>query len=303
MDMEQIECFLAVSRYSSYSKASQEISLSQSSISKKILALESELGIKVFDRSTHEVKLTRAGQLLAEYGEQLLQTYNLFLDELKKDHNVMTCKLVIGSIYFSPKGAVMPVIAKFSRLHPDIQIEIIRDTSIPLVGKLLNYEIDIAFVSNVYPSNYRSTVPNFSQDDRLISFSISKEPYCLAVGKGHRLATRPYVDYQDIKNEKFIEINRITDVYHRAVKTIFDYENIVPDIVAICNDAHDAISLVSHNVGITFLSPQVTADRDDIVLIPLKNPPIKDLQVVIRKEKEIPSYIKLFFNFIKHEFK
>jgi len=303
MDMEQLRCFLAVSRNLSFSKASYEISIPQSLISRKIKSLEKELGVTLFRRSTHSVELTKAGLLLLDYGERLIQINNTFMNKLRNESNAFKKKLIIGSIHFSPNSGIMSVIADFSKLYPDIELEIVESTTPHLIDALLDCSIDVAFVSSVYPCDCEGPDPNFNLDERFLSHTIFKDPYYLAVSNKHKLANHASVDYQDIKNEMFISYGKTTDVYYKAFMKVFEREGINPAFAARCDSPQDAITLIKNNIGVAFLTPQIATDCEDMVLIPLKRPLIRDSQIIIRNEKQMPHHIEKLFDLVRNTFK
>jgi DNA-binding transcriptional LysR family regulator len=76
MDFKQIEAFVNVAKYKSFSKAAEAIYLSQPTISSHIASLENELGVILFDRNGKEVRLTRAGSIFIEYAVNLINIRN-----------------------------------------------------------------------------------------------------------------------------------------------------------------------------------------------------------------------------------
>lgn len=73
MDLEQLRIFSAVARYGGFSAAGRQLYISHSTTSRVIAALEAELGVRLFERSSHEVSLTGAGKVLLEEAQALLK--------------------------------------------------------------------------------------------------------------------------------------------------------------------------------------------------------------------------------------
>ena len=76
MDMSSIQIFLAVCDYKGFTSASRHLHLNQSTLSRKIAALEDELGAILLQRTPHGIELTEAGALFRKEGAELLQRYN-----------------------------------------------------------------------------------------------------------------------------------------------------------------------------------------------------------------------------------
>ena len=66
-----------------------------------------------------------------------------------------------------------------------------------------------------------------------------------------------------------------------------------------CTNVRSVLHMVSQNVGIAILSKLVVEDSRDLVFIPLKNPLVRDTQMVILNQRNTPSHIKVFFHYIK----
>ena len=75
MNTFQLECFLAVAEYLNFTKAAEQMQLTQPAISNQIKNLEAELGVKLFLRTSREVKLTKAGTQLLEEAKNILRSF------------------------------------------------------------------------------------------------------------------------------------------------------------------------------------------------------------------------------------
>lgn len=73
MELEQLRIFSAVARYGGFSAAARKLYISHSTTSRAVAALEAELGGRLFERSSHDVRLTRAGAVLLEEADALLK--------------------------------------------------------------------------------------------------------------------------------------------------------------------------------------------------------------------------------------
>ena len=84
MDQRQVQYFLSIVEKGSFSSAADYHYVSQSTLSKKIIALEEELGITLFDRSKRNVKLSEAGESFLVHARKLNETYKSMIDDLKE---------------------------------------------------------------------------------------------------------------------------------------------------------------------------------------------------------------------------
>ncbi len=300
MDIAQIECVLAVAKHHSFTEAAYDVALSQSAVSKNISGLELELNVRLFERNTRSVELTPAGEEFVKYGAQMLESYQSLRKSLQKYKNTDKQHLIIGSIIFGDNSGITSQIAAFAKAFPEIKFEIVEGTTVPLVDGVLDSSVDVAFVSSMYPSHSEDATANYSLDKRLISYSIAKDDYYLVTSKNHPLANRESVDYDELKDEKFLIFDKSMSVYYNAFYKLFEKEGYRPNIILQCSSIRTMLGLIAENTGVALLSSRVAKGNENIVLIPLSRPLVRDTQIIIRNDKNLPVQVKAFFNFFKN---
>lgn len=141
LDWQQAHYFLAVVKAGSLSAAARNLKVSQPTLSRQILELEKSLRLQLFQRSSQGLRLTDAGHNLIEAAEQMEQASEQFLRqasglsaELSGDLRISANEIL--GIYLLP-----PAIAAFTRLHPQVQIELVISNQISRLDKR---EADIA---------------------------------------------------------------------------------------------------------------------------------------------------------------
>src|SRR5690348_9462796 len=97
MDFEQLETFLEVARYSSFSRAAEKRFRTQPAISSQIRALEEEVGARLLDRSGGRVSLTAAGKLFFKYAEETLAHKKAMLTAIAEADHVPRGEIVVGA--------------------------------------------------------------------------------------------------------------------------------------------------------------------------------------------------------------
>ena len=120
MESKQVEYFLIVADTGSFSAAAQALYISQSSLSKQILALEKELDFQLFDRSKRKIALTPAGETFLKHARSLHSAYQTMLGEVAQYKN--TPALMIVAIPVIAQYGITTCIAEFKTSHPDIQL-------------------------------------------------------------------------------------------------------------------------------------------------------------------------------------
>lgn len=124
MDLYHLETFYRVARVLNFSRAAEELSLSQSAVSRHIEALEQHFGMELFTRSGRGVTLTEAGLRLQEYAERILNLAdeaNRALAELK---NLETGRLWLGASTTPGNYLLGPVIAAYQQRYPGVELRL-----------------------------------------------------------------------------------------------------------------------------------------------------------------------------------
>ena len=122
MQIFQLQCFLSIAEYRSFTEASYEVSLSQSALSKHISKLENELKVKLFDRGKRQTELTPAGHEFVQYAQSILRSYEQARAAMKK--YAVGGVLHIGSIEHMGRVGLTAPIASFLNLFPEGEVEI-----------------------------------------------------------------------------------------------------------------------------------------------------------------------------------
>jgi len=142
------EVFLSVAENLSFSRASEDMFISQPAVTKHIKELESKLGISLFERKGNRVYLTKAGQLAYEYFKNIKLKYREFEFEIGELNNAFKGTLRIGASSTISQYYIPSLIASFHKRFPEISVFLFNGNSSEMEQKLLNNEIDIALVEN-----------------------------------------------------------------------------------------------------------------------------------------------------------
>ena len=145
MTLEQLRTFLWVARLGGFRKASDRLHLSQPAISTRIATLEDELRQKLFDRQPGNLVLTRQGQLLLTYAEQML----FVEEEIRKrvaDPSEIEGLFRIGASETIAQSWLPAFFKAFSAEYPRVTLDLTVDISVNLRAALLERRLDLAFL-------------------------------------------------------------------------------------------------------------------------------------------------------------
>ncbi len=152
MEIRQLRYFIAVADTLSFSAAAESVFLSQSALSRQIMALEKEMGLSLLKRSTRRVELTEAGELLRRSAKELISRWEKLGPELKNqvepEHQAMTLTIGCDSRALSwpaRRVAVMEMLYRFRRKYRGIRILFQNLGYQELIQGLLEGTLDCAF--------------------------------------------------------------------------------------------------------------------------------------------------------------
>lgn len=178
MDIQNIRAFLAVSETASFSRAAEQLYLTQPAISKRIQAMEQFLDIKLFDRIGKSVQLTEAGQAL-------IPAYQRILDELEESKRIVSNlrettrgHLRFGTSHHIGLHRLPTVLRRFSKDYPDVDLELQFMDSEQACQQVLQGNIELGIV----------TLPS-QPDERLTLQNVWHDPMHCVVAADHPLAS------------------------------------------------------------------------------------------------------------------
>ena len=146
MEIEYICEFVVLAETCNYMEAADRLFVSQSALSRHIKALEEELHVQLFDRSTRKVSLSPFGSLFLSYARQIASTryaYEAAISgALKAEHG----NIRIGSIPVMSQYRITDLIMRFRQENPGFSMDIIEGDTLELTRMLRSGQCDLAFL-------------------------------------------------------------------------------------------------------------------------------------------------------------
>lgn len=161
----RLKVFRSVAKNLSFTKASQELFVSQPAITKHIQELEAAYQTRLFDRQGSRISLTESGNLLLEHCERILEDYKRLEYEMHLLHNEYTGGLKLGASTTIAQYVLPPLLASFIGKFPQVSLSLLNGNSREIEAALQEHRIDLGFVEGVFrlPNNIRYTT--FLEDE------------------------------------------------------------------------------------------------------------------------------------------
>jgi DNA-binding transcriptional LysR family regulator len=285
MDVRGLEVFLSVAKHLNFTRAGEEVHLSQPSVSVRIRQLERDLGSKLFEQLGKRIALTEAGQLLLPYAIRVMAAMDDALHAIDELKGLERGSLRIGASTTPGMYLIPRTIAQFKRQYPKIDVHLaVKDTRQIEEGVIRN-EFDFGFVGGHLAGDEVDVVTWII--DHLV----------LVVPSNHVLARKKSVKVADLRKERFIlrepgSATRAAVVNHLQksdlkVETVMEMEN--PESVK---------KAVQSGLGIAFISKfavETELKAKSLVAVRVKGLDInRELKIVYRKDKHLGRAAQTF---------
>ncbi|SCZ79312.1 LysR family transcriptional regulator [Acidaminobacter hydrogenoformans] len=286
MNLHQLYYFKTIAELEHYTKASEKLMVTQSSLSHSISELEKELNVKLFERNGRNVMLTKYGVFFLEYVKKSLNILEDGMAKLQDYANPGTG--VVRLTYVSSLHDFIPyLITRYYEKTGNImtKFQFYLGSTYEIEKQIENDDVDIGF----------STL---SINEKLAFHHIGDHETVLIVSKDHPLAVLDTVDLTDITDEKFITYNYQCQI-RTYIDAIFDSLNIQPNIVSEAFHDNIIFGSVAAGFGIALVPEPLNSKYPNIKVIQIENDlPCRELHLLWHKSRYMSPAIENFKNFI-----
>lgn len=240
MTLQQLEAFVQIVNLKSFTKAGQNLSLTQSAISQIISSLEEELGFNLLYRNRNGVILTNEGVKIYEYALDILNKAALIKQEAASILGMESGLLRVGC-FPSVSSEILPdIILNYEKKYPNIDLKIFEGSYDEIEDWILSGTIDLGFSANL--SKGLDFIPLWN--DNLV----------LIANNTHPLSMKKSISIKDIESYPFIISKSGCDL---LVKQIFRENNVNPNIKFEIENNHTILSMVSKGLGISIVPEMI----------------------------------------------
>lgn len=299
LDFKGLRYLTCVACTQNLTKASQELYISQPSLSKFLHNLENNMGVKLFERLGNKFVLTYAGERYVDYAKRILLIKKDLDDEMNDISALRDGRLNIAfpqtrCSYMAP--AILP---KFKMAYPNIKVNLFETNSNDLEKLLRDGKVDIAIFNG--PENHSDLAYEI----------LGKEEFVLVVSKDHPLAhcgkavkgnKYPWIDIELFKNDNFI-LHYPEQRTEQIAMQIFSEKKIVPHVILRTHSIEGAVRLAASGFGVCFVSEShmkhIHLETDPILFSTGNLRTEIELLAVYRKGAYLPQYAKDYINIAK----
>lgn len=204
----RLKVFLSVAKNLSFTKASQELFISQPAITKHIQELENFYQVRLFERQGSKILLTEAGRLLLKHSEKIMDDYKQLEYEMHLLHNEYIGELRLGASTTIAQYVLPPLLANFISQFPQINLSLLNGNSRGVETALQEHRIDLGLVEGIF------RLPNLKYT------LFFKDELVAVVHSNSRLIKSDEITPQDLLNIPLVLRERgsgTLDVFERAL--------------------------------------------------------------------------------------
>ncbi|MDR3296102.1 MAG: LysR family transcriptional regulator [Clostridiales Family XIII bacterium] len=249
MTINQLDYFLTLARTLNYTKASKLLHLTQPHLSKTIVALEQEIGVRLFVRNKRDVRMTPAGEVFYQETAPLFQSYNEAVTKTKEAYEGFYGMLNVGFLGTAMIHLMPKIVNRFKLDFPNISLNLLDYTYSTLQEALLEDRLDVAILPDRELNNVRGLEKKYMIADDM----------CVAVNQKHPFADREFVELYDFKDEGFIIMDPKVSVRdHNLVTSICLEQDFLPRIVHESNTLSNLLMMVECGIGVSILAKHMS---------------------------------------------
>ncbi len=244
MDIHRLEIFCRVVELKNFTKAAEELLLSQPTVSEHIKYLEEFVGEQLLDRSGREIVPTPVGRILYRHAKRIIKAREQIIQEINYFRGVISGTISIGASNIPGTYILPPIMASFKRKFPHVKIVVKIGGSREVVKMVLKGEVDIGFTGARW------------DEKRLDWYDLCQDKLVLAAGEKSDLCKGSEMDLNDIVKlpflirEKGSGTRAVTEMVLRRYGLSVSRLNIVAEL-----GSNEAVKqAIKAGMGVSFIS-------------------------------------------------
>jgi transcriptional regulator, LysR family len=264
MELQQMRYVIAIADTGSFTRAAERCFVVQSSLSHQIKALERELGVALFARTSRRVELTAAGEAFLPAARASVEAAERAAVDALATSGRIGGTLTVGVIPTVTAVDIPHTLRIFHETHPEVRLHLHSGGSNDFITAIAHGSMDVALLG----------LHESFEPDHVAWRHLAREKLVAVIPTTHRLAGRRRLRLSDLSDETFVDFpggspgRAQSDLAFKAAGV---HRNIMFEVM----ETALVLSLVRHGLAIALLSPAVVPDNDTIRAIPVTDGPVR----------------------------
>ena len=293
MDFKQLESFVAIVKYKSFTNAAKHLYISQPTISSHMQALEEELQTPLIIRTTKNIEITPRGWELYKCASDILS----LRDNLLKSWSSEKQKMIQLGVSTIPSAYIIPeILPEFGSLFPDVYFNVHQNDSQGIVDAMLSGQYDVGMIGMPCENKLLNCTPFY--EDRIVMITPVNEYFL-------NLKKNPQITADLLRNTPIIMRENGSGSLKRA-DYILESMGIQPEelnVVARINDQESLKNLTASGLGVSFISEKAAENfvkEKRLLAFDLpKSLATRSLYLIYHKNNVTRPYVDQFIKFVQ----
>ncbi len=239
--LRQLQFFVAAAEAGSVSGAARALSISQSSVTEAVRALEDDLGVILFDRQARGLLITHKGSAFLRHARQILADVATARTAFRDEAETATGRLSLGVTSLVAGYVLSDILSRFRRAFPQVDLNVIEDNGDYLQHLLIGGELDVAVLLT---SSVKDRMA-LQVETLLVS------PYRLWLPLGHALAQQEAIALEELAGQPLIQL--MVDEIEESTRRLTAALPVKPEIAFRTRSVEAVRSLVATGAGLAIL--------------------------------------------------
>ena len=264
MELQQLRYAVAIAEEQSFTRAAQRCFVVQSALSRQIKSLESELGVRLFARTSRKVEVTPAGEAFVKQARLCLQAAERAKASAAAAHGQIRGSLTIGVIPTVTAVDIAAVLGAFRRSYPEVGMQVRTGGSDEFLRRIAAGQLDVGVLGLAEGVTPRGVQTRELSQERLVA----------VLSEGHRLAGRRRLRLKDLADEPFVDFPEGSSGREQS-DLAFERARLRREVSLEVNTADLLTGLVRQGLGVALVAPSVAREAPGCVCIPVSDSPVR----------------------------
>ena len=298
MNTVHLREFLVTARLNSFSKAAEELFISQSSLSKHIQALEKELGVPLFDRTSRSVSVSDIGMAILPYVTNVLEneaSIHRLCEDKQRIQQGLTSRQPINIVSVPVMAAygVLALTSGFQHKYPSFNVRVDEYEPESVPAMLSSKQVELAFLRDTPSLQYRyETLP------------LAEEKIIAILPDSHPLAGQGSVRLNQLREDPLIFLTSKSVLYHMCMDLCLAAD-FLPNVIFTGSRPDNIIELVSRGMGTALLTESFYRyyKKDHTVGVELTPTTMTRMVLAHIKDQELSLPARMFWDYVEAQTK
>jgi LysR family cyn operon transcriptional activator len=239
MELRQFRYLVRLAEELNFTRAARALNVSQSALSQQIRELEEDLGVRLFDRSAHAVRLTEAGAIALDHARRALAIAEALTEEMDAYRGLKRGRLRLGVTQTFNALYLPAIVSQFMCQHESVNVEVLELANAAIHDRLARGELNLGVgIGPVEPP--------------LAAYKLYTDSLAFVCAQSHPLATRPTAKLRELGEECLALLSRGFTT-RAAIDAFFHHHHVTPKRVLEFNTFSAILSAVSNGACVSIV--------------------------------------------------